>query len=152
MMASIRRFAFGCAVGAVALTGISTAAGAADPPKEMRLYAFTSGALHLDKSIIQNGASGKIEIPVGFFLIKHPKGYVLFDCGNNDRIITEPDYWGPFVAALDPGRSPDIAIDAQLEKIGVKPSDIKYLVLGHFHVDHAGNIGKFLELHAGLSA
>ena len=71
---------------------------------------------------------------------------MLFDCGNNDKIITDPDYWGPFVKALDPGRSPDIAIDAQLAKINVKPSDIKYVVLGHFHVDHAGNIGKFLDL------
>ena len=30
-------------------------------------------------------------------------------------------------------------------KINVKPADIKYVVLGHFHVDHAGNIGKFLD-------
>ena len=70
---------------------------------------------------------------------------MLFDCGNNDKIITNADYWGPFVKALDPGRSPDIAIDTQLSKINVKPSDIKYVVLGHFHVDHAGNIGKFLD-------
>jgi N-acyl homoserine lactone hydrolase len=124
-------------------TTVATAQEAA--PKEMRLYVFTSGALTLDKSIIQNGASGKVTIPVAFFLIRHPKGDVLFDCGNNDRIITDPSYWGPFVGALDPVRTPDIAIDAQLSKINVKPSDIKYVVLGHFHVDHAGNIGKFLD-------
>lgn len=130
---------------AAGLFFMSAAALAAEPPKEMKLYVFSSGALNLDKSIIQNGSSGKVQIPVGFFLIRHPKGDVLFDCGNNDRIIKEPDYWGPFVKALDPGRSPDIAIDAQLAKINVKPSDIKYVVLGHFHVDHAGNIGKFLD-------
>ena len=77
---------------------------------------------------------------------------MLFDCGNNDKIITDPDYWGPFVKALDPGRTPDIAIDAQLGKINVKPSDIKYVVLGHFHVDHAGNVGKFLGFDVRLSA
>jgi N-acyl homoserine lactone hydrolase len=123
----------------------TTAASAADPPKELKLYVFSSGALNLDKSIIQNGSSGKVQIPVGFFLIRQPKGDVLFDCGNNDKIITDPYYWGPFVKALDPGRSPDIAIDAQLAKINVKPADIKYVVLGHFHVDHAGKIGKFLD-------
>jgi glyoxylase-like metal-dependent hydrolase (beta-lactamase superfamily II) len=130
---------------AAGLFFMSAGAIAAEPPKEMKLYVFSSGALNLDKSIIQNGASGTVQIPVGFFLIRHPKGDVLFDCGNNDKIITNPDYWGPFVKALDPGRSPDIAIDAQLSKINVKPSDIKYVVLGHFHVDHAGNIGKFLD-------
>ena len=129
----------------VGLLLTAASAVAAEPPKEMKLYVFSSGALSLDKSIIQNGASGKITIPVGFFLIRHPKGDVLFDCGNNDKIITNPDYWGPFVKALDPGRSPDIAIDVQLSKINVKPADIKYVVLGHFHVDHAGNIGKFLD-------
>src|SRR5258708_32658693 len=111
----------------------------------MKLYVFSSGALNLDKSLIQNGASGKVQIPVGVFLIRHRKGDVLFDGGINDKIITDADYWGPFVKALDPGRAPDIAIDTQLSKINVKPSDIKFVVLGHFHVDHAGNIGKFLD-------
>jgi len=112
-------------------------------PDGMRLYVFSSGWLNLDKSGLQTGASGKISVPVAFFLIKHPKGNVLFDTGNNDKIITDPTYWGPFIEALNPGRSPDIAIDAQLEKIGVKPSDINYVILGHMHLDHAGNVGKF---------
>jgi len=109
----------------------------------MQLYVFSSGRLHLDKSIIQNGSSGKIEVPVAFFLIKHPKGNVLFDCGNNDKLITDPSYWGPLTAALDPERTPDIAIDTQLNKIGIKPADVKFVVLGHLHLDHAGNVGKF---------
>ena len=125
--------------------GTTAVAAAAEPPKDMKLYVFSSGGLTLDKSIIQNGSSGKVTIPVGFYLIRHPKGDVLFDCGNNDKIISDPDYWGPFVKALDPVRTPDVAIDTQLAKVDVKPSDIKYVVLGHFHVDHAGNIGKFLE-------
>ena len=115
----------------------------ADPPQGMRLYVFSSGELTLDKSGLQTGATGKITIPVAFFLIKHPKGNVLFDTGNNDKIITDPTYWGPLAAALNPGRSPDVAIDAQLDKIGVKPSDINYVILGHMHLDHAGNVGKF---------
>ena len=137
----------GKVLGALSVGLFIMAAGAmaAEPPKEMKLYVFSSGALNLDKSLIQNGASGKVQIPVAFFLIRHPKGDVLFDCGNNDKIITDPYYWGPFVKALDPGRSPDTAIDAQLAKINVKPADIKYVVLGHFHVDHAGKIGRFLD-------
>ena len=135
--------AFGAVAIAAGLLG-ATAALAADPPKDMKLYVFSSGALTLaTKAIIQDGASGKFTIPVGFFLIRHPKGDVLFDCGNNDKIITDPDYWGPFIKGLDPVRTPDVAIDAQLGKINVKPADIKYVVLGHFHVDHAGNVGKF---------
>jgi len=110
----------------------------------MRLYVFSSGWLNIDKSALQTGAtSAKIQIPVAFFLIKHPRGNILFDTGNNDKIITDPTYWGPMAAALEPGRSPDVAIDAQLDKIGMKPSDINYVILGHMHLDHAGNVGKF---------
>jgi glyoxylase-like metal-dependent hydrolase (beta-lactamase superfamily II) len=110
----------------------------------MRLYVFSSGWLTIDKSALQTGATDKITVPVAFFLIKHPKGNVLFETGNNDKIITDPSYWGPLAQMLTaPSRSPDVAIDAQLDKIGIKPSDINYVILGHMHLDHAGNVGKF---------
>ena len=88
----------------------------AESPQGMRLYVFSSGSLTLDKSGLQTGATGKITVPVAFFLIKHPKGNILFDTGNNDKIISDPTYWGPFIASLDPGRAPDVAIDVQLNK------------------------------------
>ena len=143
MKIGIQRLSIGLSLGLCVLVGFAASVAAASP-QGMQLYVFTSGRLTLDKSVIQNGASGKIQVPVAFFLIKHPKGNVLFDTGNNDRIITDPSYWGPFVAALDPERTPDVAIDAQLSKINMKPADVNYVVLGHFHVDHAGNVGKFL--------
>jgi glyoxylase-like metal-dependent hydrolase (beta-lactamase superfamily II) len=127
--------------------GVMTGAKAESPPG-MKLYVFSSGFLNIDKSALQAGAApGKIDIPVGFFLIHHPKGNVLFDTGNNDRVISDPTYWGPLAAMLsnpaNNSRSPDVAIDAQLEKAGYKISDINYVILGHMHLDHAGNVGKF---------
>jgi N-acyl homoserine lactone hydrolase len=115
----------------------------AQSPAGMRLYVFSSGELTLAKSILQSGASQTVTVPVGFFVVVHPQGTVLFDTGNNDRIITDPGYWGPFIAGLNPVRTPDVAIDVQLGKIGLKPDDIKYVVYSHFHVDHVGNMGKF---------
>lgn len=115
----------------------------AQSPAGMRLYVFSSGALTLAKQVLQNGATGMATVPVGFFVIKHPKGNVLYDTGNNDRIITDPGYWGPFINGLNPVRTPDVAIDVQLAKIGMKPDDISYVIYSHFHADHAGNVGKF---------
>jgi len=110
----------------------------------MRLYVFSSGWLTIDKSALQTGGTGKITVPVAFFLIKHPKGNVLFETGNNDKVITDPSYWGPLAEMLSPeSRKPDLAIDLQLNKAGVTPSDINYVILGHMHLDHAGNVGKF---------
>jgi len=105
----------------------------------MKLYAFSSGALTLQKSALQSGApSTPIMIPVGFFVITHPKGNLLFDTGNNDKIINDPSYWGPFIKHMNPERGPDVAIDTQLKKIGLSPDDIKYVAIAHMHLDHGG--------------
>ena len=136
-------------IGLVSIIGACFWLGAgasAESPQGMRLYVFSSGWLNIDKSALQTGATGKISVPVAFFLIKHPKGNVIFDTGNNDKVISDPTYWGPLAEMLNDvskSRSPDLAIDAQLSKIGMKPSDINYVVLGHMHLDHAGNVGKF---------
>jgi N-acyl homoserine lactone hydrolase len=145
MKFSMRKLLIGLA--AIAAVGVGLAASAfADSPSGMKLYIFSSGWLNIDKSALQAGAApGKIQIPVAFFLIHHPKGNVLFDSGNNDRVITDPTYWGPLASLLTTpeSRNPDVAIDKQLEKAGYKTSDINYVVLGHMHLDHAGNVGKF---------
>src|ERR1700731_5241535 len=142
-MRSILRTVLGSLTTVVACLWLAAGA-SAESPQGMRLYVFSSGWLTLDKSGLQTGATGKITVPVAFFLIKHPKGNVLFETGNNDKIITDPTYWGPLAQMLSPeSRSPGVAIDTQLDKIGVKPSDINYVILGHMHLDHAGNVGKF---------
>jgi glyoxylase-like metal-dependent hydrolase (beta-lactamase superfamily II) len=143
MISWAKRLFVGAVVGAGALA-VFAAASWAQSPEGMKLYVFSSGWLTVDKSLLQTGAGpGKIKIPVGFFLIHHPKGNVLFDTGNNDRIITDPSYWGPFIKALDPGRTPDVSTVLQLEKAGYKTTDINYVIVGHMHLDHAGNMLKF---------
>jgi len=115
--------------------------------QDIKLYAFSSGALTIGKGALVNGApmDPPIQIPVGFFVVKHPKGNVLFDTGNNDKIITDPSYWGASFTALKPVNTPDVAIDVQLQKIGLKPDDVTYVVVSHLHLDHGGNVGKFLN-------
>src|SRR5215471_9551794 len=143
-MISLRRTFAKIAIAGCAITGLAWQACAASP-EGMKLYIFTSQPLDIAKSALSSAATGdeKILIPVAFFLIKHPKGNILFDTGDNDKIITDQTYWGPMAAMLDRGVSADLAIDTQLGKLGIKPTDINYVILGHMHLDHAGNVGKF---------
>jgi N-acyl homoserine lactone hydrolase len=115
--------------------------------QDIKLYAFSSGALTIGKGALVNFAAmePQIQVPVGFYVVRHPKGTVLFDTGNNDKIITDPSYWGASFNALKPVNTPDVAIDVQLQKIGLKPDDITYVVPSHLHLDHGGNVGKFLK-------
>ena len=127
------------------MIGMTAPAATAASPEGMKLYVFTSQPLEIAKSALSSAVTSneKFMIPVGFFLIKHPKGNVLFDTGDNDKVITDKTYWGPLAGLLDKGVSADLAIDTQLAKIGVKPSDINFVILGHMHLDHAGNVSKF---------
>jgi glyoxylase-like metal-dependent hydrolase (beta-lactamase superfamily II) len=129
---------------AAALLLASITGAQAQSPAGMKMYAFSSGGLTIAKSALQAGAPNtQVTVPVGFFVIVHPKGNFLFDTGNNDKIISDPSYWGPFIQGLTPERTPDVAIDAQLKKINLTPNDIKYVAVGHMHLDHGGNVCKF---------
>ncbi|MDH4383450.1 MAG: N-acyl homoserine lactonase family protein [Gammaproteobacteria bacterium] len=131
---------------AVAVLGLGAMTTAhAVSPAGMKLYVFSSGSMMLGKGFLQNLApmEPKIQVPIGFFVVKHPKGNVLFDTGNNDKLITDSTYWGKLASVFEVKMTPEDAIDAQLAKIGLKPDDIKYVVVSHMHLDHGGNVGKF---------
>ena len=133
------------ALASFAVLGLTSAVPASGAgPAGMKLYVFTSGSLTFSKGGLQTGAEGDITIPVGFYAIKHPKGIVLFDTGNNDKTIQDPaGWWGPLAKGLGLKMTRDDAIDVQLQKIGVAPADVKFVILGHMHLDHAGNMQKF---------
>ncbi len=118
----------------------------AAPVAAQQLYVFTSGSLNgFAKAAFQMGAVGNVDsVPVSFYVYKTPKGNVMFDCGNNDKTITDAaGWWGPLAKGFGLKMTQDDAIPVQLAKIGLKTSDIKYLVVGHLHLDHGGNIGQF---------
>jgi glyoxylase-like metal-dependent hydrolase (beta-lactamase superfamily II) len=128
---------------ALLLVGLVPMAQAAGPAG-MKLYAFSSGALTVPRSLLASGTgSEQVQVPVGMFLVKHPKGTFVFDTGNNDKIINDPSYWGPFVKALNAVRTPDVAVDVWLRKAGVTAADVTYVAVGHMHLDHGGNVCKF---------
>lgn len=116
------------------------------PAAAQQLYVFTSGGLSgFAKAAFQMGAQGNIDwCPVSFYVYKHPKGVVMFDTGNNDKTIADPaGWWGPLAKGFGLKMTKEDAIPVQLAKIGMKPSDVKFVVLGHMHLDHAGNMGQF---------
>jgi glyoxylase-like metal-dependent hydrolase (beta-lactamase superfamily II) len=137
---------FYSALAGLALAGLVGAGPVrAESPAGMQLYLFSSGTLMLGKGFLQNFApmEPKIEVPIGFFVIKHPKGNVIFDTGNNDKVIADTGYWGKLAEVFEPKMTQDDAMDAQLAKIGLSTNDIKYVVVSHMHLDHGGNVGKF---------
>ncbi len=113
----------------------------------MKLYVFKCGTLKSQKQFFTAGIDiGKaFEVPVPFFLITHPKGYVLFDTGNALEVAKDKiKHWGEKVVSIyDPIMSEEEYVVNQLAKLNIKAEEIKHVIFSHLHLDHAGACGAF---------
>lgn len=111
-----------------------------------RLYMFQSGSQRCKlRDIKMNQGEGEdYEIPVPWFLVMHPKGAVLIDGGLAAEGLADPKaYWGDSVEVFRPVMTPKQGCLAQLAALGVRPDDIRFVLLSHLHSDHTGAIGRF---------
>jgi N-acyl homoserine lactone hydrolase len=76
------------------------------------------------------------------YLIHHTQGWLLWDTGVTDAIAAMPDGQAPADPKATHWRRPK-TLASQLEGLGVKPADIKYVAVSHTHPDHVGNIKMF---------
>jgi hypothetical protein len=136
-MTSVRRLFVKAAVGACALAGLASSGAYAASPEGMKLYQFSSYYLDIAKSALSSAVSGdeKIMVPVGFYLIRHPKGDILFDTGNNDKLLTDKTYWGPLAGLLDKGVDPALAIELSAPFAGYWTPGLGRMELTSFPVE-----------------
>jgi N-acyl homoserine lactone hydrolase len=70
----------------------------------------------------------KLQLVFSCYLIKHDDEYMLWDTGH---------------AMTAPNVAPKVSLVDQLVKIDVKPDQIKYVGISHYHADHTGQIASF---------
>ena len=76
------------------------------------------------------------------YLMHHAQGWLLWDTGVTDAIAAMPNGQAPSdPRAIHWYRPKTLA--AELDAVGVKSSDIKYLAISHTHPDHVGNVEMF---------
>ena len=76
------------------------------------------------------------------YLIKHAQGWFLWDTGIPDAVAAMPNGLAPADPKAVYWRRPK-TLAAQLDQLGVKPSDIKAMAVSHTHPDHIGNVELF---------
>jgi N-acyl homoserine lactone hydrolase len=84
-----------------------------------------------------------VDIAANSHLIKHAKGWMMFDTSTNDIIATMPNGYGTSAGAIRWTKSKEETIEPQLKAVGITPADIKYIGISHNHADHTGNIYMF---------
>ena len=67
---------------------------------------------------------------------------MLWDTGLADAVAAMPDGQRPADPRAIHWRRPK-TLAAQLEQLGVKPADIRYVAVSHSHPDHIGNVSMF---------
>jgi glyoxylase-like metal-dependent hydrolase (beta-lactamase superfamily II) len=128
----------------LALGAIAAPARSAEQVKEVRLYALDCGRADFkDMGFFSDtgeydGKPGTVIAPC--FVIRHPKGTLLWDTGLGDKI-------GEVKGGMDPAPGIHVQVDTtladQLKAIGLAAADITYVAFSHFHFDHTGNANAF---------
>jgi N-acyl homoserine lactone hydrolase len=70
----------------------------------------------------------KLQLIYSCYLVKHGDDYLLWDAGH---------------AMTTPNVAPKVSLVDQLAQINLKPEQIKYLGISHYHGDHVGQAGSF---------
>ncbi|HTX45359.1 MAG TPA: N-acyl homoserine lactonase family protein [Solirubrobacteraceae bacterium] len=101
------------------------------------LHLFESGTLTLDG----------YAVPVPFYLIRHPDGDVVVDGGNPLAMARDPEaFLGEYADVFGVNMSEDQHCVPQLDRLGVSPADIRFVVQTHLHFDHIGTLGHFPDV------
>src|SRR6266478_2352785 len=119
------------------------AARAESPVSSVRLYAIECGHMDVqDMGVFADtgeydGKTGPLAVTC--YLIRHPKGTLLWDTGLSDKLAENKCGVenGIFKLSVTKG-----LVD-QLKTIDISPSEITFLAFSHLHFDHTGNANAF---------
>ena len=80
----------------------------------------------------------------GSILVKHPSGDLLIDTGNSshfdDEIAGDPFLLRLKLKNLAGQLDPEVSLPELLRLVGSDPAKIKWVILSHTHLDHAGGL------------
>jgi N-acyl homoserine lactone hydrolase len=124
----------------------------------MKIHAIQTGTVGVTRSWREGVGNGKRRLvntirdrewteplPIYAFAIEHPEGVIVVDTGEC-AAASEPGYfpsWHPGVRAFREWVEPEQEIGPQLERLGISPGDVRWLVMTHLHTDHAGGLHHF---------
>lgn len=101
---------------------------------------------HPEKIVNPKRPFKKIKFPATVALLKHPtKGYILFDTGYSKSFLdaTRSFPYSIYAKLTPVFYSETQSIKNQLKNEGIHPSEIRYIILSHFHGDHTAGLDDF---------
>jgi N-acyl homoserine lactone hydrolase len=124
----------------------------------MKIHAIQTGTVAVTKNWREGVGHGRRRLlhtirdsewteplPIYAFAIEHPEGVIVVDTGES-AAASQSGYfpgWHPGVRAFREWVEPAQEIGPQLERLGISPGDVRWLVMTHLHTDHAGGLHHF---------
>ncbi|HXA37666.1 MAG TPA: N-acyl homoserine lactonase family protein [Phenylobacterium sp.] len=106
------------------------------------LFGCVCGQFHSPASGMGMAGEGRVKAPVPFYVIEHPDGVALFDCGLPTAMADPEDSYLRQLRSqdLDVTFGPQDTVTSHLERLDIDPARVRYVVLSHLHFDHAGGL------------
>lgn len=138
------RITFAVAIAALALSG-SAAQAQSEKAGVEKLYVLncgegTAGDISRWTPGLNEGKT--MDFVDTCYLVKHSKGWFLWDTGIADSVASMPNGLVPADPKAVTWRRPK-TLAAQIEQLGLKPDDVKAMAVSHTHPDHTGNVELF---------
>ncbi|BBO12094.1 MBL fold metallo-hydrolase [Bradyrhizobium sp. TM102] len=138
------RITFAVAIAALALSG-SAALAQSEKAGVEKLYVLncgegTAGDISRWTPGLNEGKT--MDFVDTCYLVKHSKGWFLWDTGIADSVASMPNGLVPADPKAVTWRRPK-TLAAQIEQLGLKPDDVKAMAVSHTHPDHTGNVELF---------
>jgi len=125
--------------GGAVLSGLAAYAAMAQPSTKVTLQAFECGRIMQNDlgrfSDTMKFKGEKRQFIAGCFLIRHPKGLLLWDTGLTPALVGATG--GP------PGMALDKSIVDRLKENGIEPGAVTHVGISHYHADHSGGAADF---------
>jgi N-acyl homoserine lactone hydrolase len=124
-----------------------------------RFWPILTGLHRYDKSLSTRGRGQgtTIEAPILAYLIETAQGRILYDVGCDYAKIAEPGkrssyYDNPAFPFGAPRMNPAQRLPRRLAALGLEPTDVDIVFLGHLHFDHSGGLREFAHAEVHVHA
>lgn len=108
----------------------------------IRLFGCVCGQFHSSAEGMGMAGGGRVSVPVPFYVIEHPDGVALFDCGLPAAMCDRDESYLKVLRTLgmDVTLAPEETLTSHLERLEIDPGRVRWVVISHLHFDHAGGL------------